>query len=61
MPEHDITYRDFAIQAATDLFYGETVLRRIREARTDEEICRIMKNERERESELITGGVRDEQ
>ena len=44
--DHTNAYRSDSIKAAKDLGYGEQVIKRLRAAKTEGEICRIMTNAR---------------
>jgi len=44
------TYRQTAITTAKELFYGEKVIKAIKEAKTEGEIVRIMRTARQRKN-----------
>lgn len=48
---YDVSYRSMALKAARELNYGKEVILKIRAAKTDAEICRIMATAREEKEE----------
>lgn len=42
MDDDEVTYKKQALKAAKELYYGQTVIRKIKKAETDREITRIM-------------------
>ena len=45
-------YQEDAIQAAEELMYGNKVIERLKKAKTEADICRIMATARNEKSEL---------
>ena len=46
------TYQEDAIQVAEELMYGDTVIARLKNAKTEADICRIMATARNEKIEL---------
>lgn len=54
------TYQEDAIQAAEELMYGDKVIARLENAKTEADICRIMataRNEKIKRQEMYGGNV----
>lgn len=54
------TYQEDAIQAAEELMYGDKVIERLKKAKTEADICRIMataRNEKIKRQEMYGGNV----
>lgn len=54
------TYQEDAIQAAKELMYGDRVIARLKKAKTESDICRIMataRNEKIKRQEMYGGNV----
>lgn len=54
------TYQEDAIQAAEELIYGDKVIERLKKAKTEADICRIMataRNEKIKRQEIYGGNV----
>lgn len=47
----NITYRQEAIKAAKELYYGKEIIKQLKAAKNDNEISRIMRTARERRLE----------
>ena len=57
---HYKTYKEDAIQAAKELMYGDKVIERLKKAKTEADICRIMataRNEKIKRQEMYGGNV----
>ena len=54
------TYQEDAIQAAKELMYGDKVIARLKKAKTEADICRIMataRNKKTKRQEMYGGNV----
>lgn len=54
------TYQEDAIQAAEELMYGDKVIERLKKAKNEADICRIMataRNEKIKRQEMYGGNV----
>ena len=54
------TYQEDTIQAAEELMYGDKVIERLKKAKTEADICRIMataRNEKIKRQEMYGGNV----